>query len=266
MNPGVIFNDDPECCFKNFKALPMLSPAEGASEQMHEAFIKINKCIECGFCEVNCVSCGFTLSSRTRIALQREIASLKESGQEPSRLQALQKQYSYYGEQTCAGDGLCSMSCPMGINVGDLTHEIRRQNMGRPGKAAGTFAADHFKVVKAGLRGVLHLADLGHDVLGTGLMTSTGKFLHKAGLPLWTPSMPKAYNASRKLYSEYNESNPLKVVYFPSCLNQTMGVEKDMTGLKPLAEVMTGLHRKAGYEVIFQEKMDSLCCGTIWES
>ncbi len=266
LNPGVIFNDDPECCFKNFKALPMLSPAEGASKEMHEAFIKINKCIECGFCEVNCVSCGFTLSSRTRIALQREIASLKESGQEPSRLQALQKQYSYYGEQTCAGDGLCSMSCPMGINVGDLTHEIRRQNMGRPGKAAGTFAADHFKVVKAGLRGVLHLADLGHDVLGTGLMTSTGKFLHKAGLPLWTPSMPKAYNASRKLYSEYNESNPLKVVYFPSCLNQTMGVEKDMTGLKPLAEVMTGLLRKAGYEVIFPEKMNSLCCGTIWES
>jgi D-lactate dehydrogenase len=78
--------------------------------------------------------------------------------------------------------------------------------------------------------------------------------------------MPKAYNASRKLYSEYNESNPLKVVYFPSCLNQTMGVEKDMTGLKPLAEVMTGLLRKAGYEVIFPEKMDSLCCGTIWES
>ena len=266
LNPGVIFNDDPECCFKNFKALPMLSPAEGASKEMHEAFIKINKCIECGCCEVNCVSCGFTLSSRTRIALQREIASLKESGQEPSRLQALQKQYSYYGEQTCAGDGLCSMSCPMGINVGDLTHEIRRQNMGRPGKAAGTFAADHFKVVKAGLRGVLHLADLGHDVLGTGLMTSTGKFLHKAGLPLWTPSMPKAYNASRKLYSEYNESNPLKVVYFPSCLNQTMGVEKDMTGLKPLAEVMTGLLRKAGYEVIFPEKMNSLCCGTIWES
>ena len=29
---------------------------------------------------------------------------------------------------------------------------------------------------------------------------------------------------------------------------------------------MTGLCAKAGYQVIFPERMDSLCCGTIWES
>ena len=264
LNPGVIFNDDPECCFRNFKALPMLSPAEGASEEMREAFARINKCIECGFCEVNCVSCGFTLSSRTRIALQREMTRLEMTGENPELLKSLRRQYSYPGAQTCAGDGLCSMSCPMGINVADLTHEIRRQNAGRTGEMAGGFAADNFHVIKTALRGVLKIADLGHSVLGTRLMSGIGKAIHKAGVPLWTPSMPKSYNASKRIADDEGEG--LKVVYFPSCINQMMGVDKASGDIRPLAEEMMELLHKAGYKVVIPKGMDSLCCGTIWES
>ena len=264
LNPGVIFNDDPECCFKNFKALPLLKSGEDASEETERAYQKLNKCIECGFCEVNCVSCGFTLSSRTRIVLQRHMEYLKQSGESPRLLETLKKQYSYFGEQTCAGDGLCSMSCPMGINVGDLTHEVRRQNNSRGAETLGRFAADNFHGVKTALRGVLHLADLGHTVLGSKAMGTLAKGLHMAGLPLWTPSMPKAYNAVKKLPE--SEVSPLKVVYFPSCLNQTMGVDKSANGMRPLAEEMAQLLQKAGYEVIYPKNMDSLCCGTIWES
>ena len=264
LNPGVIFNDDPECCFKNFKALPLLRPGEGAPEETEQAYLKLNKCIECGFCEVNCVSCGFTMSSRTRIVLQREIARLKQSGDDPELLRRLQKQYSYQGEQTCAGDGLCSMSCPMGINVGDLTHEVRRQNHGKTAEKVGEIAADNFHGVKTALRGVLHLADFGHSVLGDKAMGTVAKGLHAAGLPLWTPSMPKAYNAAKHLPE--SEECQLKVVYFPSCLNQTMGMDKASKGMKPLAEEMTQLLQKAGYQVIYPKNMDSLCCGTIWES
>ena len=264
LNPGVIFNDDPECCFKNFKALPLLSPAPGASNEMKDAFRKLNKCIECGFCEVNCVSCGFTLSSRTRIALQREIASLEASGCDTMLLSKLKKQYAYYGSETCAGDGLCSMSCPMGINTADLTHEIRRQSIGAVGHKAGEIAADNFHGVKTALRGVLHMADIAHSVAGTKILKVVAGMMHSAGLPLWTPSMPKAYNASRHV--KPSASSELKVVYFPSCLNQTMGVDKASEGLKPLAEEMVELLHKAGYEVIYPERMDNLCCGTIWES
>lgn len=264
LNPGVIFNDDPECCFKNFKALPMLKPGEGAPEEMQPAFAKLNKCIECGFCEVNCVSCGFTLSSRTRIVLQREIARLSASGEDPQLLATLKKQYSYFGDQTCAGDGLCSMSCPMGINVGDLTHEVRRQKMGKSARKIGEFAADNFHGVKTALRGVLHVADFGHSLLGSKVMGSLARGLHAVGLPLWTPAMPKAYNATANVKSE--SGNKDKVVYFPSCLNQMMGVEKASSGLKPLAEEMTEILNKAGFEVIYPDDMDSLCCGTIWES
>ena len=51
LNPGVIFNDDPKCHLKHFKPLPMTDPI-------------VDRCIECGFCEVNCLTCGFALSSR----------------------------------------------------------------------------------------------------------------------------------------------------------------------------------------------------------
>lgn len=53
LNPGVIFNDDPKCFISDFKALPVLCPADGADVHTVEAFGKLNKCIECGFCEVN---------------------------------------------------------------------------------------------------------------------------------------------------------------------------------------------------------------------
>ena len=86
LNPGVIFNDDPKCHIKNFKPLPLI-PLDAQNPAA-----KVNRCIECGFCEVNCLSCGFTLSSRQRIVLQREIARLRQSGEAPERLALLEKQ------------------------------------------------------------------------------------------------------------------------------------------------------------------------------
>ena len=100
LNPGVIFNDDPKCHIKNFKPLPLI-PLDAQNPAA-----KVNRCIECGFCEVNCLSCGFTLSSRQRIVLQREIARLRQSGEAPERLALLEKQYRYPGNQTYADDGL----------------------------------------------------------------------------------------------------------------------------------------------------------------
>ena len=153
----------------------------------------MNKCIECGFCEVNCLSCGFTLSSRQRIVVQREISRLRQSGEDEERLALLEKQYRYPGNQTCAGDGLCSMSCPMNINTGDLTHIIRQESLpkGSLGYKAGDFAANHFAGVKSALRPVLSLANFGHSLLGTKAMSSITKSLHNIlGIPLWTPAMP----------------------------------------------------------------------------
>ena len=265
LNPGVIFNEDKECYLKNFKSLSILIPAEDASEEVREMYKQLNRCIECGFCEVNCVSCGYTLSSRTRMVLQREIARLRASGEDNEQLATLCKNYAYYGNDTCAGDGLCSKSCPMGINISELTHELRRLEMGTLGNGVGNFVADHFAGVKGALRGVLAVADIAHSVLGSKAMSVIGKGLHKGlKMPLWTSSLPKNYRFKEGRVERTEQKD--KVVYFPSCLNQTMGTEKASRHCRPLVEEMMSLFAKSGYEVILPKNMESLCCGTIWES
>ena len=277
LNPGVIFNDDPECFIKHFKPLPELrfkaldtplAPQGDRHDSMRaavEGVLKANKCIECGFCEVNCVTCGFTLSSRQRVAVQREISHLRETGSDPGRLAILIKQYRYQGDQTCAGDGLCATSCPMKINVADLTHLVRQEALpqGSMGYKAGDFAARHFAGIKSGLRFTLDTARLGHNVLGTGAMKGIAGAMHKAGLPLWTSAMPG--KARQPKAGRVGESD-LKVVYFPSCINQTMGLSKGAPVKNSLVDEMVKLCRKAGYEVIFPEGLEKMCCGTIWES
>ena len=314
LNQGVIFNDDPDCFIKCLKPLPVLdydfdrvpdgghylmdsslSTARETIEQVRRA----NKCIECGFCEVNCMSCGLTLSSRMRIAVQREIRALTATGSDPDRLAALKKQYKYYGDQTCATDGLCSTSCPMKINTGELTHLIRQMDMNDSpmGYKLGEFAANHMAGIKSGLRVVLDVAHAAHVTLGPTLMTHVCRTMNKMGMPLWTTAMPKKHRQPKKsdltqFIINSIDHSPLtidhsaaqkeadtnngqcstvngqssKVVYFPSCINQTMGQSKRSGKIHDLVDEVIQLMAKAGYEVIFPEGMERMCCGQIWES
>ena len=254
LNPGVIFNDDPHCHIRHFKPMPLTNE-------------HVDKCIECGFCEVNCLTAGFTLSSRQRIVAQREITRIKNIPEQQERLKRLKKQYAYAGNDTCAGDGLCATSCPMNINTGHLTHDLRAELLPQDsiGYQLGMWTANHFAGVKAMLRPVLTLADTAHSIIGTRNMTALAKGLRSVSgnsIPLWTSAMPKAYTpkATGSLKSE------LKVVYFPSCLNQTMGTAHSSPDHTPLVDKTVALLEKAGCEVIFPSNMNKLCCGTIWES
>jgi len=294
LNQGVIFNDDPECFIKCLKPLPVLDfdfesvpdgghylmdPSLSTAKETIEQVKRANKCIECGFCEVNCMSCGLTLSSRMRIAVQREIRELESTGKNPERVATLKKQYKYYGDQTCATDGLCSTSCPMKINTGELTHIIRQMDMNNNavGYKIGEFAANHMAGIKSGLRVVLDVAHLGHVTLGPTMMTSIARGMNKMGLPLWTTAMPKKHRQPKKtdltqfiieksIPQKEEEHLPLKVVYFPSCINQTMGQSKFHGKKHDLVDEVIQLCAKAGYEVIFPEGMERMCCGQIWES
>ena len=283
LNQGVIFNDDPECFIKCLKPLPVLDfnfnevPDGGhylkdgvsTAKETIEAVKRANKCIECGFCEVNCMSCGLTLSSRMRIAVQREIRELESTGANPERVATLKRQYKYYGDQTCATDGLCSTSCPMKINTGELTHLIRQfdMNNNKTGYKVGEFAANHMAGIKSGLRVVLDVANLGHNVLGSSIMTGICNGMNKMGLPLWTTAMPKKKSQPKPgAHIGKADAEDLKVVYFPSCINQTMGLAKGAPVKNSLVDDTCQLLNKAGYEVIFPKGMDKMCCGQIWES
>jgi len=297
LNQGVIFNDDPDCFIKCLKPLPVLDydfdsvpdgghylmdPTLSTAKETIEQVKRANKCIECGFCEVNCMSCGLTLSSRMRIAVQREIRELEATGKDPERAATLRKQYKYYGDQTCATDGLCSTSCPMKINTGELTHLIRQLDMNHSklGYQVGEFAANHMAGIKSGLRVVLDVAHTAHVTLGPTLMTNVCRTMNKMGLPLWTTAMPKKKRQPKpsdltqfiiekslpKTSLNLPEGEVLKVVYFPSCINQTMGQSKESKMKHDLVDEVIQLMAKAGYEVIFPEGMEKMCCGQIWES
>lgn len=251
LNPGVIFNDDPECYIKSIKPLPLTDP-------------HVDRCIECGFCEVNCVSCGFTLSARQRIVVRREISRLKSTREDDRRLERLEHSYRFLGEESCAGDGLCSTSCPMGINTADLIHDLRNEHLSRAGYAVGRFSARHLRAIKGALRPVLSIASGVRGVIGDQAVTAVGNALHEVGMPLWTPSLPGAAHAPKK----DSPRSVRKVVYFPSCINQTMGASHEAGARRDnnLMTVVKKLCEKAGYEVIFPAGMQNLCCGMIWES
>jgi D-lactate dehydrogenase len=294
LNQGVIFNDDPDCFIKCLKPLPVLSfdydsvpdggkylmdPKLSTAKETIEQVKRANKCIECGFCEVNCMSCGLTLSSRMRIAVQREIRELEATGRDPQRAATLRKQYKYYGDQTCATDGLCSTSCPMKINTGELTHLIRQMDMNNStlGYQVGEFAANHMAGIKSGLRVVLDVAHAAHVTLGPKLMTNVCRTMNKMGLPLWTTAMPKKrrqpkpsdltqFIIEKSIPQHEEQHSDFKVVYFPSCINQTMGQSKQGGKKHDLVDEVIQLMAKAGYEVVFPKGMEKMCCGQIWES
>ena len=263
MNPGVIFNEDPQSYLQHIKPCP----------KVHDM---INRCIECGFCEVNCVACGFALSSRQRIVVQREMKRLSLSAEQGNKadaalLKQLKKDFARLGRDLCAGDGLCSTSCPIKINVGDYIHLVREQDMGAMGNTIGQWAGKNLATIGSALTPILGLAHVAKTVIGDQLTTIAGKAMHYGSgrlIPLWTPSLPKPVTSKDiNTAKEYGAVNGLKglqdkrVVYFPSCLNQRLS-----TPGKPLINDMTELLNKAGFEVIFPANMENLCCGTIWES
>lgn len=259
LNRGSMFSNDPEGYLKNFKPLPIASPI-------------IDKCIECGFCEPNCTACGFTLSARQRTVIVRELARLRRDGspEAMARHDRLMAEFRYLGNATCAGDGLCSTSCPMKINTGELIHEFRQQLYpeGSTAYKIGDAAAKHLSGVSKGLRLALGAAGIAHNVLGDKAVNVIGRGMHAVGLPLWTSSLPRPVSiAKAKKMAAEGGPKKQKVVYFPSCINRTMGVTPEKgRKIAPLVETMVNLCHKAGYEVIFPEGMDNLCCGLTWES
>ncbi len=242
LNPDVIISDDSQLHLKNFKPMPVIDES-------------VDQCIECGFCEINCLTNGLTLSARQRIVVQREVKRLNTAKEEPERMKNLVKSFRYAGNDSCAGDGLCAITCPLSIDTGIMIKKIRaRENeRKRPGNPIATWIANHFRTVHKFVK------------LGLGMMTLAGKILPFKKIFIWDLHMPRPVK-KQQLSTSDNPNADLKVVYFPSCINQSMGTSVKDPEKKPLVQVTVEVLENAGYTVIYPEGMNSLCCGTPWES
>lgn len=254
LNPGVILNSDPKAHLKNLKLLP---PANE----------KVDKCIECGFCEPSCVSAGLTLTPRQRITVYREISRLRTSGEEPHLLASLVSRYSYSGDETCATDGLCALACPVKIDTGKLIKDLRFQQISPAQAKKAMWVADHMEFVTVAAAKGLSLVGFIHSLLGTSLMNGVATAMRKLSgnrIPQWSAYMPAG--SKKIMQPEAGSKSSYKVVYFPSCINRAMGRSKDYKDEVQLTEKVQQLIRKAGMEIVFPENMAELCCGMAFSS
>jgi len=254
LNPGVILNSDPEAHLRNLKPIPAASEI-------------IDKCTECGFCEPTCVSAELTLTPRQRIVVFREMTSLAKSGHEPHIAAALAKAYRYEGNETCATDGLCATACPVKIDTGKLIKSLRMEEIGS-GQKRAIWIADRMSGVTSTARFALSIVGFFQSILGTKIMTGISGGLRTISgnrIPLWNPYMPLG---SKKIDINPVQNNGAenKVVYFPSCINRSMGVSKEHRKEKQLSEKMLELLNKGGFEVIYPENLNMLCCGMAFSS
>ncbi|HEX2975860.1 MAG TPA: (Fe-S)-binding protein [Bacteroidales bacterium] len=221
----------------------------------------MKKCTECGFCEESCVAGGLTLTPRQRIVVHREILTLQKTGREPHIAASMAKAFRYEGDSTCATDGLCALACPVKIDCGKLIKTIRAEHASGNDKLA-MLIADNMKTVTSLGRGALRAVNMFHSIMGTYLMEKAARGLRTVSgktIPEWNRHFPTGARRINTNSVVYPESK--SVVYFPSCINRTMGLAKGQNEEQQLTEKMIDLLHKAGYSIIWPENLNNLCCG-----
>ncbi len=252
LNPGVIINDDAEAHLKNLKGMP-------ATNEI------VDKCIECGFCEPTCPSNDITLTPRQRIVINREISRLESIG-ESEEAKEYRDLYQYDGIETCATCSLCSTACPVKIDTGSLTKHLRAEQVSSSADKIASSIANNFSTTLKGMKFGLSSANITHAVLGTpsmGSITQTLREWTNGKIPKWSPYLPKPAKINLDFEQQLSSK---KVVYFPSCINRSMGRNAKTTVDEELFDLTVKLLKKAGFQVLFPNDLGNLCCGMPFSS
>ncbi len=252
LNPGVVINDDPRAHLAHLKELPAVEE-------------EVDKCIECGYCERHCPSRELTLTPRGRIVVRREMQRLEEAGGDGARRSAIAADFDYDAVATCAADGLCSTSCPVGIDTGLLTKRLRAAGHLRSGRRIACAMARHFGLVESAVRGALRAGRVTEALVGgralAGLTRAASVALRRRTLQ-WLPPMPGPAPRRRPVTTRHEA----RAVYFPSCVSRTMGQLPGEHRGRSVVETLVTLAARAGHRVWIPDGVDGLCCGVPFSS
>ena len=248
LNPDVLISRDDQIHLKNIKPIPLVDDI-------------IDPCIECGLCEPVCPSEDFSLTPRQRIGVLREIESLGETPGNETEIKRLRKAFRFYGVDTCAVDGLCSMSCPVDIDTGLMMKRHRAESHRIIGKALHRFAQKHFAKTLGGVRVLLRLAIPLRYALRSEAIQQGMKIMNKLSrstIPVFNPQLKAATGVLPPA------SKDVDVIYFPSCLTRSLvSPDQDST---PTAEAFSDILKNAGIGFAYPQEVSNLCCGLSYSS
>ncbi len=239
INPGVLISSDALSHMHHIKFNPTIEDIA-------------DNCVECGYCEPICPSKDLTTTPRQRIVLRRALVSAKADG-ENALYQELLKSSEYHVEETCAVDGLCESSCPVGINTGSLVTSLRSRRNDGISSIIWEQAAHHWGRTVHGIGTSLNVARIIPSTIIEPINKGLRDLLGADRIPLWSKDLPKGGAVRHP-----NVVSNADFVFFSSCL-ESMFEADTATSLKSLAH-------KAGLKFTIPEGVANLCCGTPWKS
>jgi len=249
--PGVVLSDDPQIHLRNLKTTP---PIEEVA----------TTCVECGFCEPVCPSRDLTTTPRQRIVLRREMA--RQPAGSPV-LETLLREYEYDALETCAADGTCVLSCPLGIDTGKLVKQLRERQHSERAERVALRLAERWDAVEGATRRGLGVGD-GLARLGTrplrAASRATRRALSSELVPQWPANMPRP--APGELPASTREG--AAAVYLPACVNRIFGRARngDRGEQLSLPGAMVAVSARAGLPLWIPDGVGGHCCATPWTS
>ncbi|MGW1893720.1 FAD-binding and (Fe-S)-binding domain-containing protein [Streptomyces sp. NPDC002004] len=243
--PRIVLDRDPRAHLRGLKTIPRVEKVA-------------DPCIECGFCEPDCPSHDVTTTPRQRIVLRREMMRQAAGSAVEDGLLAA---YGYDAVDTCAGDSVCKLACPVGIDTGTLMTAFRHARHTAREEKAAELTARHFKTVERSARLAVAAAGRVDDRIVTAVTRTARTAVRPDLVPEWLPGLPGA--APREL--PRTERVGASAVYYPACVNRIFGGPEGRQGPSP-AQALVAVSARAGKPVWIPDDVTGTCCATIWHS
>ncbi|UZK66318.1 FAD-binding and (Fe-S)-binding domain-containing protein [Sphingomonas sp. M1-B02] len=247
LGPNVILTRDKDVHLKALKSIPSIEATSDATQ-----------CIECGFCEPVCPSRNVTTTPRQRIVIRREMA--RQAPRSPVLTQ-LQEDYEYDAIETCAGDGMCSTRCPIGINTGSLMRSYRRLERSERSEAIALGVARRWALVERVSRVALGATLIAQKTVGLAPLRWASGAARAVISPDLIPTVPGPMPRPGKALPK-NAKEDAAAVYFPACINRIFGRDPDCRDAMSLPEALLSVSERAGRPLWIPPDVRGLCCAT----